>query len=117
MATPSGTRRSGSLLLGTQHRAPGAGEEAGLDEEVHGFGLGDRLAVEALDREPLRTPRPNVSHERGERGSQPAVLGVAEWDEGAPAALDEERRLAVEEDHPGSCNSGCASTRASRPRQ
>src|SRR6478672_7213642 len=106
MATPPVTWPAAPLLLRPQHRPPRTGEEAGLDEELHRLGLRDRLAVEALDRKPFGTTRPHMGHERGECGSQPVVVGLAERDERPAAALDEERRLAVEEDHPGAGNAG-----------
>ncbi len=108
---------SSSPALRAQHGASRAGQEAGLDEELHGFRLRDRLAVEALDRKTFRTTRPDVGDERGECRSQPLVVGIAERDERPAAALDEERRLAVEEHDPGSGNACCASAGTPRPRQ
>jgi hypothetical protein len=45
---------SPSGKLRTKDGAPRPDEESHVDEERHRVALGDRLAVEALDREPLR---------------------------------------------------------------
>src|SRR5437868_5332427 len=90
-------KRQLSLGLGPKDRTARAGEEAGLEEERHHVRLADGLTVEALDRETLRTAAPDVLDERGERGPQPFLVGLPERDEGAAAALDEERRLAAEQ--------------------
>src|SRR6266540_1158327 len=87
--------------LGPKDSAARAGEEACVEQERHHVGLPHRFAVEALDREALRTTAPDVLHERRERGPQPFLVRLAERDERAAAALDEERRLAAEEDELG----------------
>ncbi len=63
--SPSRTRRrsaarwsaSPSGIGYAQDGSPRPGEEAGLDEQRHSVRLGDRLAVEALDRETLEAGR------------------------------------------------------------
>ena len=60
--------------------------------------LADGMAVEALDREPLRAAALDVVDERRERRTQPRFVRLAQRHERAAAALDEERRLAAEQD-------------------
>src|SRR5213592_5117821 len=55
-----------SNALRSQHGAPRAGDEAGLEQERHDLGLADRLAVEALDGQPLHAGRPDVLDKSGE---------------------------------------------------
>ena len=55
--------------------------------------------------------------ERGERGAEPLVLGLAQRHERAAAALDEERRLAAEQDDVRTGDARRARARALRPRQ
>ena len=69
-----------SPALRTQHGAARAGEEAGVDEELHGVTLRHWHAVEALDREPLCSARPHVGDESGDRGPQPLRIGLAQRD-------------------------------------
>ena len=92
------------------------GEEAGLDEQAHRLRLDDRLAVEALDREPLRAARAHVRDERLDRRPEPLGIRVAQRDERAAAALDEQRRLAVEQDDPGARDPSSPRTGPPRPR-
>ena len=73
----------------------------------------DRLAVEALDREPLQPAAADVRDERLERRAEPALLGIAQRDERAAAALDEEDGLSPEQDDvrardPGGARAGPA---------
>src|SRR5690349_6709440 len=80
-----------------QHRAPGPGQEAGLDEQRHRLAFGDRLAVEALDREALPgAAAADVLDERGQRRPQPRFVGIAKRDERAAAALHEQGRHAAD---------------------
>src|SRR5262249_56200535 len=88
--------RLGDRELGTEHGPPRPGQEAGLEQQRVDRRLRDGLAVEALDREPLRAAVLHVLDERGERGAQPLVLGLAQRDERPPTALHEQRRLAAE---------------------
>ena len=80
----------------------GARREAGLDKERHDERLRDRLAVEALDREALGAAALDEPDEGRERRPEPILVGFAERDERAAAALDEERRLASEQHDMGS---------------
>ena len=96
-----------------------AGEEAGLDEERHHHRSRDRLAVEALDREAFRAAALHVRDERRERDAKPVLLRLAERHERATAALDEEHRLAAEQDDlcagdPGGARRRCARRAARR---
>ena len=108
------TRRS---PLGPEDGAPRPGEEARLDEQRQRIGLDDRLAVEPLDGEPLRAARTDVGDERVQRGPQPGLLGIPEWDERAAPALHVERGLAVQQHDPRTDDPGGASAGAPRPRQ
>jgi len=97
--------------------APRAREEARLDEQRHHVALGDRLAVEPLDRQALE-PRPaRVVDQGDERNPEPPFLGIAEGDERAAAALDEEGGLAVEKDDVRAGHSRRAGAGALRPGQ
>ena len=60
--------------LSPQHRAARAGEEAGLHEQRHDQRLRHGLAVEALDRETLRTATLDEPDERLERRTQPLLI-------------------------------------------
>ena len=60
-----------STALRPQHGPARAGEEAGLDEQRERVRLDDGLAVETLDREPLRAAGADVGDERLERRPQP----------------------------------------------
>jgi hypothetical protein len=100
-----------------QHGAPRPGEETGLEEERHDLGLAYRAPVEALDCQPLQARRARVLDERRERGAEPGLLGIPKRDERAPAALDEERRLAAEEHDVGAGDPRGAGARALRPRE
>ena len=55
--------------------------------------------------------------ERGERRPQPGLLRLAERDDRAAAALDEQRRLAAEEDDLCAGDTGSSAARPLRPRQ
>ena len=89
----------GASTLRAQHGAARAGEEAGLDEQRHDLRLGHRLAVEALDREPLRAAaRVTCATSAASAGPQPLLVRLAQRHERPAAALDEERRLAAEQD-------------------
>ena len=103
--------------LGTENGSPGAGEEAGLEQERHQLGVGNRLAVEALDREALPALRLHVLDEGRECGPQPLLVGLAERDDRAPTALDEERCLAAEEDDVRACDAGSPAAGRLRPGQ
>ena len=78
--------------------------------------LVDRLAVEALDGEPLRAAALHVRDERGERDAQPVLLRLAQRDERAAAALDEEHRFAAEQHDLRARDARGAAVRALRPR-
>jgi diguanylate cyclase (GGDEF)-like protein/PAS domain S-box-containing protein len=67
--------------LPAQDGAPGAGEEAGLDEELHRIGLDDGLAVEALDGQPAPPTRPDVARKSRKRRPQPVRARIAKRDE------------------------------------
>jgi hypothetical protein len=71
---PLGSRARPGFRSGAQHGAARAGEEAGLDEELHRLGCHHRLAVEALDREPLRPSGLDVRDERLERRPEPLSI-------------------------------------------
>src|SRR5581483_11359817 len=73
-------------LSGPQNGPAGAGQEARLDEERHRLRLRHGLAVEPLDREPLRPAAPHVRDERGERRAQPLLVGIAQRHQRPPAA-------------------------------
>src|SRR6266550_2189585 len=69
---PDGSRsQMGRLVsLGPQHGTTRAGEEAGLEEQREDLSLGDGLAVEALDCEPLFAGAPlHMLDECLERGA------------------------------------------------
>ena len=108
-ASPSGTQ-------GLKHGAARPGEEAGLEQQRHDLGLADGVAVEALDREPLRAAAPHVVDERGERRTQPGLVRLAQRHERAPAALDEQRCLSAEQDDVRARDARRARARALRPR-
>ena len=55
--------------------------------------------------------------ERSESRAKPLGIGLSKRDERAPAALDEEHRLAVEQDDPRAGDPCGASAGASRPRK
>ena len=61
-------------------------------------------------------PRFDVRDERGERGPQPRLVRLAQRHERAAAALDEERRLAAEQDDVRAGDARRARARALRPR-
>src|SRR3954470_19021394 len=102
---------------GAEHGPPRAREEAGLDEERHRERAGHRLAVEALDGEPLAAAPAHVQDKRVECEPEPFLFGLAQGDERTAAALDEENCLAVQEDDLGTCDASGARTRSLRPRQ
>ena len=89
-----------SWLFGRQGRGrpARAGHEAGLEEERHQLGLPHRFAVEALDRQALAPLGLHVLDESRERGPQPFFVRFPQGDDRAAAPLDEERRLAAQED-------------------
>ena len=103
--------------LGPQHGAARACEEAGFEQQRHDLRLADGAPVEALDREPLRAAALDVVDERGERGTEPRLVGVAQRHERAAATLDEQRRLTAEQ-HDLRARHACrAGARALGPRQ
>src|SRR5712691_1035650 len=63
--------------LRAEHGPPRAGEEPGLEQERHHFGLADGAGVEALDREPLRAASPDEFDERRQRRTQPGLVRLA----------------------------------------
>src|SRR5438874_3013318 len=106
------------IALRPQDCAPRSREEAGLDEQRHRVALRDRLAVEALDCEALlQALAPDVRDQGEERRLGPALVGVAERDQRAPPALDEQGGLAAEQDDPGAGDAGGSRPRSLRPRQ
>ena len=106
-----------SPALRTQNGAARACQEPGFDEQFHHLGLRDGDPVEALDRKPLRAPRPHVRDERSEGRPKPIGIRLAQRNERATSALDEQRRLAVEEHDPRAGDASRARTGATRPRQ
>src|SRR6266511_3384000 len=88
----------GNRQLRTQHGAARACEESHVEQERHDLRLADRLAVEPFDREALRAALLDVFDECAEGDAEPSFLGIAQRNERAPAALDEQRRLAAEQD-------------------
>src|SRR4029077_10743457 len=111
-ASPSG------ITSRTKHGPARPGEKACLDQEWHRLALGDLLAVEPLDREAL--PRPlaaDVLDQAGQSGPEPALVGIAERDKRAAAALDEEGRLAAQKDDLGAGDSSCSRAGPLRPRK
>ena len=79
--------------------------------------LGHRLAVEALDRQPLRAAALDVRDERRERRRAAILVRLAQRHERAAAALDEQRRLAAEQDDVRAGDARRARAGALRPRQ
>src|SRR5207245_788314 len=79
----------------TQYSAARARSETCLDQERHQLAFRHGLAVETLDGEALRAASAHVLDERRERRPKPRFSGLAQRDERAPAALDEERARAV----------------------
>src|SRR5215204_1113101 len=67
-------RLAAAAALRSQDRAAGSGEEPCFDEQRHDLRLHDRLAVEALDGEPLAAAAAHVLHERLDRGPQPFLV-------------------------------------------
>src|SRR4051794_5901602 len=106
-----------TMRLRTEDRTPRAGEEAGLDEQRHRNRLDDRLAVEPLHRQALAAGAADMRNEGRERDAQPLLLGLAQRDERAAAALDEEGRLAAEQHDVGARDARGAGAAAPRPRQ
>jgi hypothetical protein len=103
------------LGLGTKNSSPRTGKEAGLDQELHDDRLDDRLAVEALDREPLRSPTPHVRDKGGESRAKPFGIGLPKRDQRTAASLHEENCFAAEHDHPRSGHSCGTGAGAPRP--
>src|SRR5213594_916600 len=65
--------------LGAKHRAPWAGEKTGLEQERHDLRLADRLAVEALHREPRLAAAPlDVLDQCCKREAQPSLLRLSQ---------------------------------------
>ena len=58
-----------------------------------------------------------MGDERLDRRAKPELVGIAQRDERSAAALDEERRLAAEEDDLGAGDAGGAGARSLRPGQ
>src|SRR5207248_11204844 len=102
--------------LRAQNRPPRAHEEAGFDQQGQHERLGDGLAVEALDGQPFRAAALHLRDERSQRDAEPVLLRLAQRHERAAAALDEERRLASEQDDMRAGNARRATVRALRPR-
>ena len=67
--------------LRAEHGAPWPGEEPCLDEQRHRVTLGDRLAVEPFDGEPLRSAATHMRDERSQCRAQPRFVGVAQRNE------------------------------------
>src|SRR5438094_6785133 len=86
-------------LSSAKRRAARALDESGLEQERHDRRLANCLAVEPLDRETFHARPADVVDQRGESVAEPAILRIAQRDERAAAALDEQRRLAAEEHH------------------
>src|SRR5437763_9248554 len=106
------------IALRPQDCAPRSREEAGLDEQRHRVALRDRLPVEALDCEALLQALAPDVRDQGEEGRlQPAFVRVAERDQRAPPALDEQGGLAAQPDDPGAGDAGGSRPRSLRPRQ
>ena len=101
--------------LGPQDGSARARQEARLEEERHQLRLPDRLAVEALDRQPLASLVLHVLDERSQGRPQPLLVRLTQRDDRAAAALHEQRGLAAEEDDLGSRDSGSSPSRRLRP--
>jgi hypothetical protein len=112
----AGQSRDGAIL-GPEHRPPRASDEPGFEQERHDLGLGDRLAVEALDRQPLAVAGLDALDQCREGGPKPALVRVAQREERAAATLDEKDCLASEEDDLGARDPGRTAGGALRPRQ
>src|SRR5439155_9543832 len=104
-------------LSSAKRRAARALDETRVQQERHDRRLRDRLAVDALDCEPLHARPADVVDQRGESFAEPAILRIAQRDERAAAALDEQRRLAAQQDDACARDSGCPRTVALRPGQ
>ena len=70
----------------------------------------------ARPRDASLRPTSDVGDERGERGTQPLGIGLAQRNERAAAALDEQHRLAVEQHDPRTGHPRSARTGSTRPR-
>src|SRR5436190_2726423 len=105
----------GQVPSRTKRRSARALDESRVEEERHDRRLADRLAVEALDRQPLHAGALDVLDQGRESLAQPLVLRLAQRDERPAAALDEQRRFAAEEDDVGACDPRRASSGALRP--
>ena len=99
----------------TQDGSPRSGQEPHLQQERHRLRLGDRLAVEALDRKPSDAALPDVPDERFQGRAQPPLLRLAQRDERTAAALDEERGLSAEQNDVSAGDARRASPGPPRP--
>ena len=82
----------GARRLRPQDGAARAGQEPGLDEERQRLALRHRLAVEALDREPLRAPNRRAwSTSAASAARSHSASGSSQRHHRPAAALDEER--------------------------
>ena len=115
-ARPTPSRNARASAHGRRTARRGPGEEAGLDEQRHRVGLGHRLAVEALDREPLRAARRGRARRARRAPAGATPRRVAQRHERAAAALDVERRLAAEQDDVRARDARRARAGALRPR-
>src|SRR6266511_2434106 len=106
-----------SRALGTQHGTARSSQKAGLEQQRHDLRLTYRIAVETLDREPLRTTPLHVFDQRGECAAHPGFLRLSKRDERAPSTLHEERGLAAEQDDLRAGHPRGAGSRPLRPRQ
>src|SRR5436190_13269497 len=104
-------------LSSAKRRAARSLDETRVQQQRHDRRLRDRLAIEALDREPLHARPADVVDECRERFAEPVVLQIAQRHERAAAALDEQRRLAAQQDDPCARDSGCPGAVALRPGQ
>src|SRR5215218_1686623 len=75
--------------------------EPGRDQRLLEAGADHRVAVEALDREPWQHRVTGRVGELADRLHQRFPVEVGKAQDAAPAALDEQRRLAVAEQHVG----------------
>src|SRR5688500_17914010 len=94
------TRRAAAWIVspsGTERQFPRPLAEAELDEQLLDRGADDRLAVEALEGQPLEPPPADMLCESLESLAQPRFVGLVQRHEPLPAALDIERRLSIQQ--------------------
>src|SRR5215210_4283556 len=84
------------MWLGAQREAPRALAEPELDQERSSLGAHHRLTVEALHAEARHATAAHLLGERLQSRPQPVLVNVHEREQALAAALEVERRLAVE---------------------